>query len=73
ETGTASRAGARAGEEVLHAVVTPSPEAAAAGQPPWRVTVPCPEAVADVGVGAVADDPAELAQALLGADEDTTL
>ncbi|MYS56657.1 phosphatase, partial [Streptomyces sp. SID6013] len=73
ETGTVSGTPAGTGEEVLHAVVTPSPEAAAAGQPPWRVTVPCPEAVADVGVGAVADDPAELAQALLDADEDTAL
>ncbi|MFC8880368.1 PP2C family protein-serine/threonine phosphatase, partial [Streptomyces ardesiacus] len=64
---------AGAGEGVLHAVVTPSPEAAAAGQPPWRVTVPCPEASADVGPDAVASGPAELAEALLGADEDTAL
>ncbi|MFD5650373.1 PP2C family protein-serine/threonine phosphatase [Streptomyces sp. NPDC127039] len=76
ETGTVSRTAPQAAERVLHAVVTPSPEAAAAGQPPWRVTVPCPEAddaVADAGAGAVAEDPAELAQALLGADEDTAL
>jgi serine phosphatase RsbU (regulator of sigma subunit) len=74
ETGTAaSPAAPGAGQSVLHAVVTPSPEAAAAGQPPWRVTVPCPEAAADVGADAVADDPAMLAQALLGADEDTAL
>lgn len=76
ETGTVSRPAPQAAERVLHAVVTPSPEAAAAGQPPWRVTVPCPEAD-DVGAiadaGAVADDPVELAQALLGADEDTAL
>ncbi|WP_432163732.1 PP2C family protein-serine/threonine phosphatase [Streptomyces tendae] len=73
ETGTVSRTVPGAGESVLHAVVTPSPRAAAAGQPPWRVTVPCPEAAADVDVGAVADDPVLLAEALLGTDEDTAL
>ncbi|MEV0015099.1 PP2C family protein-serine/threonine phosphatase [Streptomyces tendae] len=75
ETGTVSRTVPGARESVLHAVVTPSPRAAAAGQPPWRVTVPCPEAAADVDVGAdpAADDPVLLAQALLGTDEDTAL
>ncbi|GAA3998954.1 SpoIIE family protein phosphatase [Streptomyces marokkonensis] len=73
ETGTASRATPEAGEGVLHAVLTPSREAAAAGQPPWRVTVPCPEAVPTADVDAVADDPVALAEALLGADEDTAL
>ncbi|MEU9518581.1 SpoIIE family protein phosphatase [Streptomyces sp. NPDC048224] len=73
ETGTVSLAAPGARQSVLHAVVTPSPEAAAAGQPPWRVTVPCPEATADPGAETVADDPAGLAEALLGADEDTAL
>ncbi|WP_077799183.1 PP2C family protein-serine/threonine phosphatase [Streptomyces sp. JHA26] len=62
-----------AGRGVLHAVVTPEYEAAAAGEPPWRTSVSCPEAVPAVGDDAVADDPAALAEALLGADEDTAL
>lgn len=73
EAGTASDCTSEAGEGVLHAVVTPSRDAAAAGEPPWRVTVPCPEAVPTVDADAVADDPAALAEALLGADEDTAL
>ncbi|MEU3733198.1 SpoIIE family protein phosphatase [Streptomyces sp. NPDC033538] len=73
ETGTASRATPEAGEGVLHAVLTPSRDAAAAGQPPWRVTVPCPEAFATADADASVDDPAALAEALLGADEDTAL
>ncbi|MEU0743003.1 SpoIIE family protein phosphatase [Streptomyces sp. NPDC006134] len=59
---------------LLHVTVTPSPEACAAGAPPWRTTVACPEAAEDAGAGPVADDdPAALAEALLGADEDTAL
>ncbi|WP_121750681.1 PP2C family protein-serine/threonine phosphatase [Streptomyces sp. E2N166] len=73
EAGTASRATPEAGEGVLHAVLTPSHDAAAAGEPPWRVTVPCPEAVPTVDADASADDPTTLAEALLGADEDTAL
>ncbi|MFI8951647.1 PP2C family protein-serine/threonine phosphatase [Streptomyces sp. NPDC053750] len=73
EAGTASDGTPEAGAGVLHAVVTPSRDAAAAGEPPWRVTVPCPEAVPTVDADAVADDPAALAEALLGADEDTAL
>ncbi len=75
EAGTASpaTAEAEAGQGVLHAVVTPSRDAAAAGQPPWRVTVPCPEAVPAAGADVTPDDPATLAEALLGADEDTAL
>jgi serine phosphatase RsbU (regulator of sigma subunit) len=54
----------------LHAEVAASPGAA---EPPWRVAVPCPEP-ADAGVlAAVADEPGVLAEALLGADEDTAL
>ncbi|MFB6553015.1 PP2C family protein-serine/threonine phosphatase [Streptomyces sp. NPDC056405] len=73
KAGTASRATPEAGEGVLHAVLTPSRDAAAAGEPPWRVTVPCPEALPAADVDAPAADPATLAEALLGADEDTAL
>ncbi|MGW4954894.1 PP2C family protein-serine/threonine phosphatase [Streptomyces parvulus] len=72
-TGPADGAGAESGEYVLHAVVTPSPDAAAAGEPPWRVTVPCPEPAPESAAGTAADDAAGLAEALLGADEDTAL
>jgi GAF domain-containing protein len=62
------------GECLLHVVVTPSPETCAAGAAPWRTTVRCPESARDAGSGAVADDdPEALAEALLGADEDTAL
>ncbi|MEU1853516.1 SpoIIE family protein phosphatase [Streptomyces sp. NPDC019990] len=68
---TLDLAGDPAEEGLLHAVVMPSPDACAAGEPPWEVTVPCPEAVRAAEDGAVAGDPAALAEALLGADEDT--
>ncbi|MDQ1013804.1 PP2C family protein-serine/threonine phosphatase [Streptomyces afghaniensis] len=71
---TLDMAGSPAEEGLLHAVVTPSPDAsAAAGEPPWEVTVPCPEAARATEADAVEDDPAALAQALLGADEDTAV
>ncbi|MFI6369326.1 PP2C family protein-serine/threonine phosphatase [Streptomyces sp. NPDC050546] len=71
---TMDLAGSPAEEGLLHAVVTPSPDAsAAAGEPPWEVTVPCPEAARAGDSGAVTDDPAALAEALLGADEDTAV
>ncbi|MGI5423321.1 PP2C family protein-serine/threonine phosphatase [Streptomyces sp. CA-179760] len=71
---TMDLAGSPAEEGLLHAVVTPSPEAsAAAGEPPWEVTVPCPEVARAGESGTVADDPAALAEALLGADEDTAV
>ncbi|AKZ53939.1 putative magnesium or manganese-dependent protein phosphatase [Streptomyces ambofaciens ATCC 23877] len=75
ETGAASRATPDATGSVLHAVVAPDRDTAAAGQPPWRVTVPCPEGVpaAEAEAEAAVDDPALLAEALLGADEDTAL
>ncbi|MEV5885882.1 SpoIIE family protein phosphatase [Streptomyces sp. NPDC052020] len=61
-------------EFLLHVVVTPSPETCAAGAAPWRTTVACPERARDTESGVVADDdPAALAEALLGADEDTAL
>ncbi len=65
---------APAEEGLLHVVVTPSQDTgAAAAQPPWRMTVRCPETADPAGAAAVADDPAVLAEALLGADEDTAL
>ncbi|MET9367539.1 SpoIIE family protein phosphatase [Streptomyces griseoflavus] len=63
-----------AGDAVLHAVVTPSPDAPAAGRAPWTVTAPCTEPRLAAGDdGAVAEDPAGLSEALLGSDEDTAL
>ncbi|MFI6807816.1 PP2C family protein-serine/threonine phosphatase [Streptomyces luteogriseus] len=66
-------AGSPAEEGLLHVVVTPSPEACAAGEPLWEVTVPCPETAEAAEDGTVADDPAALSEALLGADEDTAV
>ncbi|CAM5287043.1 PP2C family protein-serine/threonine phosphatase [Streptomyces aurantiogriseus] len=54
----------------LHVEVAPS---LTAGEPPWRVTVDCPEPVAAAVSAGVTDDPGVLAEALLGADEDTAL
>ncbi|MFE0456637.1 PP2C family protein-serine/threonine phosphatase [Streptomyces sp. NPDC058914] len=60
----------KAGEGLLRVEVAASP---AAGEPPWQVAVDCPEP-ADAAVHAgVADDTGVLAEALLGADEDTLL
>ncbi|MFH8662513.1 PP2C family protein-serine/threonine phosphatase [Streptomyces afghaniensis] len=71
---TLDMAGSPAEEGLLHAVVTPSPDAsAAAGEPPWEVTVPCPEVARATESGTVEDDAAALAEALLGADEDTAV
>ncbi|MFJ4277325.1 PP2C family protein-serine/threonine phosphatase [Streptomyces massasporeus] len=70
---TMDLAGSPAEEGLLHLVVTPSPEACAAGEPLWEVTVPCPEAAEATEDGTVADDPAALSEALLGADEDTAV
>ncbi|MEV7793264.1 SpoIIE family protein phosphatase [Streptomyces sp. NPDC087512] len=72
ETGTEPAGTPDAGRRVLHALVTRE-GAAADGEPPWRTTVLCPEAVPADGEGSVGDDPAALAEALLGADEDTSL
>ncbi|MFI6206443.1 PP2C family protein-serine/threonine phosphatase [Streptomyces sp. NPDC051041] len=58
---------------LLHTVVTPSHDAAAAGEPPWRTAVACPESARADGGDGVPEDPAVLAEALLGADEDTAL
>ncbi|QQM45960.1 PP2C family protein-serine/threonine phosphatase [Streptomyces liliifuscus] len=58
---------------LLRAVVTSCDDAGADGQPPWHMTVTCPEGADLSDVGPVADDAAVLAEALLGADEDTAL
>ncbi|AMW08436.1 phosphatase [Streptomyces qaidamensis] len=70
---TMDLAGSPAEEGLLHVVVTPSPEACAAGEPLWEVTVPCPETAEAAEDGTVADDTAALSEALLGADEDTAV
>ncbi|MGW0495192.1 PP2C family protein-serine/threonine phosphatase [Streptomyces sp. NPDC003007] len=70
---TMDLASSPAEEGLLHLVVTPSPEACAAGEPLWEVTVPCPERAEATEDGTVADDPAALSEALLGADEDTAV
>jgi GAF domain-containing protein len=70
---TMDLAGSPAEEGLLHVVVTPSPEACAAGEPLWEVTVPCPETAEAAEDGTVAADPAALSEALLGADEDTAV
>ncbi|WP_460072205.1 PP2C family protein-serine/threonine phosphatase [Streptomyces sp. YKOK-I1] len=44
-----------------------------AGEAVWRAAAPCPEPSEAVVCTEVADDPALLAEALLGADEDTSL
>ncbi|GAA3506267.1 SpoIIE family protein phosphatase [Streptomyces prasinosporus] len=63
--------GPRAGEGTLHVALTPSPGAEAADRTPWAVTVPCPEPGRASDDAAVTEDPADLSEALLGADEDT--
>ncbi|MEU1106132.1 SpoIIE family protein phosphatase [Streptomyces tibetensis] len=70
---TMDLAGSPDEEGLLHVVVTPSPEACAAGEPLWEVTVPCPESAEATEDGTVPDDPAALSEALLGADEDTAV
>ncbi|MFS4104404.1 PP2C family protein-serine/threonine phosphatase [Streptomyces sp. PD-S100-1] len=57
---------------LLTVTLTPDREASAAGEPPWRISVACPEPAAAAHEEAP-DDPAALAEALLGADEDTAL
>ncbi|MEV2213953.1 SpoIIE family protein phosphatase [Streptomyces sp. NPDC050997] len=65
---------APAEDGLLHALVTPADgTGAAAAQPPWRMTVHCPGAMDAADAATVADDPTVLAEALLGADEDTAL
>ena len=54
----------------LRLEVHPSP---AAGEPAWHTTAPCPRPGDAPACAAVPDDSAVLAEALLGADEDTAL
>jgi serine phosphatase RsbU (regulator of sigma subunit) len=61
-----------AGDGLLHVTVVPDRDSCAAGEAPWRRSVACPE-TAGATDGEVPDDPAALAEALLGADEDTAL
>ncbi|KES03985.1 phosphatase [Streptomyces toyocaensis] len=61
------------GPAALRAVVTPSPDAGAAGRAPWTVTVACPEPGRAAEAGPGTEDAAGLAEALLGADEDTAV
>ncbi|WP_320777393.1 PP2C family protein-serine/threonine phosphatase [Streptomyces sp. CRN 30] len=61
------------GADALEVLVTPSRETSAAGELPWRTTVACPEPGHSPETDGPADDPATLAEALLGADEDTAV
>ncbi|MFC5633015.1 PP2C family protein-serine/threonine phosphatase [Streptomyces bullii] len=70
---TLEAVGAPGGERRLHAVVTPTQDACAAGETPWEVTVACPEAAEVSGAAAVDGGADALAEALLGADEDTAV
>ncbi|WP_159662422.1 PP2C family protein-serine/threonine phosphatase [Streptomyces mexicanus] len=60
------------GARLLRVTVVPDPETSAAGEPPWQIEVACPEPEGAAG-GEVPADPAALAEALLGADEDTAV
>ncbi|MFI2642160.1 PP2C family protein-serine/threonine phosphatase [Streptomyces sp. NPDC018610] len=61
-------------EGLVRVTLTPDLEASAAGEPPWRTSVACAGAPVAIGPDEEApDDPASLAEALLGADEDTAL
>ncbi|KUM68202.1 PP2C family protein-serine/threonine phosphatase [Streptomyces curacoi] len=53
--------------------VTPAKPRPDDRQPPWRASVPCVEDADVSGVEHTADDPAALAEALFGADEDAAL
>ncbi|MFE9775235.1 PP2C family protein-serine/threonine phosphatase [Streptomyces sp. NPDC005931] len=57
----------------LYAVVTPSPGSGADGETPWEVTVVCPEPGRSPDGDPVTEDPADLSEGLLGADEDTAV
>jgi GAF domain-containing protein len=59
------------GEALLTAEVSPVAGTGGGSVPPWRTAVGCPEAPAGAPGDTVAADPDVLAEALLGADEDT--
>ncbi|MEU5184375.1 GAF domain-containing SpoIIE family protein phosphatase [Streptomyces longwoodensis] len=67
---TLSTTDSDAGEHLLRAEVAAVPPA---GEPPWEIAVPCPEADGAVRASSGGDDPDLLAEALLGADEDTAV
>ncbi|MFI0085086.1 PP2C family protein-serine/threonine phosphatase [Streptomyces bobili] len=58
------------GGGLLRVEVAPHP---ATAEPPWHLAVPCPEQAGPAACAGVADDTGILAEALLGADEDTAL
>ena len=68
---TAAPTGGGAG--LLRAVVTSCDDTGADRQPPWQITLTCPEGADLSDAGLLADEPTTLAEALLGADEDTLL
>jgi GAF domain-containing protein len=70
---TLDASGSPAEAGTLHAMVTPAPGAGAGDRTPWAVTVPCPEPDRVPDGGTVTEDPADLSEALLGADEDTAV
>ncbi|GGZ96872.1 hypothetical protein GCM10010389_40220 [Streptomyces echinoruber] len=61
------------GEGRLRIEVAPARDTGAAGETPWRVSAACPEAPPAADGDEVPEDSAVLAEALLGADEDTAL
>ncbi|MEV6612626.1 SpoIIE family protein phosphatase [Streptomyces sp. NPDC051051] len=64
------RLGLESAEGLLRVEVAPLP---AAAEPPWHFCVSCPEPADPSVFAGVADDTGVLAEALLGADEDTAL
>ncbi|MFG2943973.1 PP2C family protein-serine/threonine phosphatase [Streptomyces adustus] len=66
---TLEASSAPGGERSLHALVRPRE----GGEPTWRMAVRCTGEARTAGPEAVADGPELLAEALLGADEDTAL
>ncbi|MER5602649.1 SpoIIE family protein phosphatase [Streptomyces sp. NPDC002265] len=66
---TLEASSAPGGKRSLHALVRPRE----GGEPTWRMAVRCTEEARTAGPDAVADGPGLLAEALLGADEDTAL
>ncbi|MFI6559703.1 SpoIIE family protein phosphatase [Streptomyces sp. NPDC050534] len=62
-----------AGPGALHLSLTACDPAESAAHPPWRASAVCPEPSAQVAGSAPPDAAAELAESLLGADEDTAL
>ncbi|WP_282704136.1 SpoIIE family protein phosphatase [Streptomyces sp. CC219B] len=68
---TLSAVAAPRGEHHLHVRVVPEGEPLIAPAPPWQMSVPCAAPHTAAVGGSVPEDRATLAEALLGADEDT--